>query len=170
MLLFGDLNFDMLNSNKCATLNDFCDIFNLLQLVNGPTCFKKGCIPSLVDAIMTKKKSLCFKSQNVPTGVSDCHNIISTAIKGEVLHEPKKLRYYKSYKAFDIENFNDDIEQIKINQTCHEVDSVYNEYAKDFINVLYKHAPIRSRYIKKNFTTYQSGAQKSCIQKTNAIF
>jgi hypothetical protein len=48
--------------------------------------------------------------------------------KGEVLHEPKKLRYYRSYKTFDIENFNDDIEQIKINQTCHEVDSVYNEY------------------------------------------
>jgi hypothetical protein len=76
---------------------------------------------------MTNKKSLCFKSQNVPTGVSDCHNIISTVIKdkGEVLHEPKKLRYYRSYKTFDIENFNDDIEQIKINQTCHEVDSVY---------------------------------------------
>ena len=73
------------------------------------------------------------------------------------------------YKSV-LENFNGDIEQIKINQTCHEVDSVYNEYAKDFINVLYKHAPIRSRYIKKNFTTYQSGAQKSCIQKTNAIF
>jgi hypothetical protein len=36
---------------------------------------------------MTNKKSLCFKSQNVPTGVSDCHNIISTVIKGEVLHE-----------------------------------------------------------------------------------
>jgi hypothetical protein len=39
----------------------------------------------------------------------------------------------------DIENFNDDIEQIKINQTCHEVDSVYNEYEKDFVNVLNKH-------------------------------
>jgi hypothetical protein len=51
------------------------------------------------------KKSLCFKSQNVPTGFSDCHNIISTVIKGEVLHEPKKLRYYRSYKTFDIENF-----------------------------------------------------------------
>jgi hypothetical protein len=38
--------------------------------------------------------------------VSDCHNIISTVIKGEVLHEPKKLRYYRSYKTFDIENFN----------------------------------------------------------------
>ena len=89
----------MLNSDKSATLYDFCDIFNLSQLVNGPTCFKKGCNPSLVDVIMTNKKSLCFKSQNVPTGVSDCHNIISTVIKGEVLHEPKKIRYYRSYKT-----------------------------------------------------------------------
>jgi hypothetical protein len=149
-MLFGDLNFDMLNSDKSATLNDFCDIFNLTQLVNGSTCFKKGCNLSLVDVIMTNKKSLCFKSQNVPTGVSDCHDIISTVIKGEVFHEPKKLRYYRSYKTFDIENFNDDIEQIKINQTCHEVDSVYNEYEKDFINVLNKHAPIKSRYQRKN--------------------
>ena len=101
---------------------------------------------------MTNKKSLCFKSQNFPTGVNDCHNIISTVIKGEVLHEPRKLRYYRSYKTFDIENFNDndDIEQIKINKTCHEVDSVYNEYEKEFtINVLNKHAPIKSRYQRK---------------------
>ena len=55
----------------------------------------------------------------------------------------------RSYKTFDIENFNDDIEQIKINQTCHEVDYVYNEYEKDFINVLNKHAPIKSRYQRK---------------------
>jgi hypothetical protein len=99
--------------------------------------------------VVTNKKSLCFKSQNVPTGVSDCHNIISTIIKGEVLYEPKKLGYYRSYKTLDIENVNDDIEQIKFNQTCHEVDSVYNEYQKDFINVLNKHAPIKSRYQRK---------------------
>ena len=71
------------------------------------------------------------------------HNVKYTA------SAPKKLRYYRSYKTFDIENFNDDIEQIKINQTCHEVDSVYNEYEKDFINVLNKHAPIKSRYQRK---------------------
>ena len=106
---------------------------------------------------MTNKKSLCFKSQNVPTGVSDCHNIISTVIKGEVLHEPKKLRYYRSYKTFDIENFNDDIEQIKINQTCHEVDSDYNEYEKDFINVLNKHAQgFQSGPVPGTFTRLRS--------------
>ena len=52
------------------------------------------------------------------------------------------------YKSV-LENFNGDIEQIKIIQTCHEVDSVYNEYEKDFINVLNKHAPIKSRYQRK---------------------
>ena len=56
MLLFGDLNLDMLNSDNSATLNDFYDIFNLTQLVNGSTCFKKGCNPSLVDVIITNKK------------------------------------------------------------------------------------------------------------------
>jgi hypothetical protein len=57
--------------------------------------------------------------------------------------------YYRCYKTFDIENFNDDIEQIEINQAFHEVDSVYNEYEKDLINVLNKHAPIKSRYQRK---------------------
>ena len=105
------------------------------------------------------------------TGVSDCHNIISTVIKGEVLHEPKKLRYYRSYKTFDIENFNDDIEQIKINQTCHEVDSVYNEYEKDFINVLNKHAPIKSRYQrKKPVPCMNQELRRAVYRKTNAIF
>jgi predicted nucleic acid-binding OB-fold protein len=66
-------------------------------------------------------------------------------------NEPSKpIRIKKMHSHLIIENFNDDIEQIKINQTCHEVDSVYNEYEKDFINVLNKHAPIKSRYQRKN--------------------
>jgi hypothetical protein len=35
-------------------------IFNLSQLVKGPTCFKKVCNPSLVDVIITNKKNMCF--------------------------------------------------------------------------------------------------------------
>jgi hypothetical protein len=42
MLLFGDLNFDTLNSDKGATLNDFCDIFDLSQLVNGQPVSKRA--------------------------------------------------------------------------------------------------------------------------------
>jgi hypothetical protein len=54
IIVFGDLNFNMLCAEKSQILNDIpvCDIFNLSQLVKGPTCFKKGCGYS--------KKSLLF--------------------------------------------------------------------------------------------------------------
>lgn len=42
-IVFGDINFDILNENKCQPLNDICDIFDLDQLVKEPTCFKKDC-------------------------------------------------------------------------------------------------------------------------------
>ena len=42
----------------------------------------KGCEPSLVDVILTNKNNLCFKTLNFNTGVSDCHHMISTFIKG----------------------------------------------------------------------------------------
>ena len=84
IIIFGDLNFDMLCTEKSQILNDISDIFSLSQLVKGPTCFKKGCNPSLVDVIITNKKNMCFKTTNSPTGVSDCHNIISTVVKGHL--------------------------------------------------------------------------------------
>jgi hypothetical protein len=43
---------------KCQTLNDLCDVFNLSQLITNPTCFKKGCTPSLVDVILTNQKNM----------------------------------------------------------------------------------------------------------------
>jgi hypothetical protein len=74
-IVFGDINFDILNENKCQPLNDICNIFK------EPTCFKKDCVPSLVDVVLTNKKSSCFNTLNLPTDVSDRHNLKSTTIK-----------------------------------------------------------------------------------------
>ena len=56
-MVLGDTNYDMSNDNKSKPLYDICDIFYLSQLISSPTCFKKGCIPSLVDVILTNKKN-----------------------------------------------------------------------------------------------------------------
>ena len=45
-IVLGDLNFDMLNQNKCQSLHDICDIFDLYQIVKEPTCFMKNSTPS----------------------------------------------------------------------------------------------------------------------------
>ena len=151
IIIFGDLNFDMLCAEKSQILNDICDIFNLSQLVKGPTCFKKVCNPSLVDVIITNKKNMCFQTTNSPTGVSDCHNIISTVVKGNLPAQKRREVTYRSYKTFDIDQFTNDLQKIKISENCTEKDlnNIYDEYEKDFKNILDKHAPIKSRYQRR---------------------
>jgi hypothetical protein len=73
------------------------------QLVKEPTCFKKDCVPSLVDVVLTNKKSSCFNTLNLPTGVSDCHNLVSTTIKGHLPAQQRSEIIYRSYRTFDIE-------------------------------------------------------------------
>ena len=67
----------MLNQSKCQSLHDIVDIFDLSQIVKEPTCFMKNSTPSLVDVILTNKKTMCFNIHNIPTGVSGCHYILS---------------------------------------------------------------------------------------------
>jgi hypothetical protein len=55
----------------------FHPLTNLSQIVKEPTCFMKNSTPSLVDAILTNKKTMSFNTHNIPTGVSDCHYILS---------------------------------------------------------------------------------------------
>jgi hypothetical protein len=55
----------------------YVDIFDLSQIVKEPTCFMKNSTPSQVDVILTNKKTMCFNTHNIPTGVSDCHYILS---------------------------------------------------------------------------------------------
>ena len=40
-ILMGDINFNMLDDEKCSILKDSCDIFCLKNLVKKPTCFTK---------------------------------------------------------------------------------------------------------------------------------
>ncbi|CAG2212867.1 unnamed protein product [Mytilus edulis] len=117
------------------------------ELVKGPTCFKKGCNPSLVDVIITNKKNLCFKTINSPNGVSDCHNIISTVVKGNLPAQKRRDVTYRSYKTFDIDEFTNDLQKIKISENCNEKDlnRIYDDYEEDFKNILNKHAPVKSR-------------------------
>ena len=59
-LIFGDLNCDLACQEKGRSLVDFMEVFSLENLSSKPTCFKKDCIPSLVDVILTNAKKSYF--------------------------------------------------------------------------------------------------------------
>jgi hypothetical protein len=112
----------------------------------------KDCVPSLVDVVLTNKKSSCFNTLNLPTGVSDCHNLISTTIKGHLPAQQRSKIIYRSYRTFDIDKFNTDIDQIKMENldsviSAEQVNETYQKYENEFIDVLNKHAPLKSWYL-----------------------
>ena len=56
LIMLGDWN-SAVNEGEMA---DFCEMYNLENLINEPTCFKSDENPSSIDIILTNKK-LAFK-------------------------------------------------------------------------------------------------------------
>jgi hypothetical protein len=83
IMVLGDLNYDMLHLNKGKVLVELCDIFDLTNVIKTETCHVKNCKASLVDVILTNKPQYLFNSLNFDCGISDCHNMIGTLVKGK---------------------------------------------------------------------------------------
>ena len=73
----GDINLDM-SSNK--TLSDSCVLYNLSNLVVGPTCFK-GDKPSAVDVLLSSEPNRYKCAINTSCSLSDFHNFTCVATK-----------------------------------------------------------------------------------------
>ena len=96
----------------------------------------KGYTPSLVDIIVTNKESSVLL-----TGISDCHNLISVTIKGNVHVQKLQKITYRSYKNIDIDNFNLDLDQIELSYTenittSEQVNDGYIQYINAFTKCL----------------------------------
>ena len=76
IILMGDFNIDIKKENSIAydKLEEFCDTFNLTNLVKSETCFMNN-HKSAIDLILTNKPR-SFQITNVTEiGVSDCHDL-----------------------------------------------------------------------------------------------
>ena len=84
IVCLGDLNYDLLRSEKSQPLTNICDTFSLDNIVKQPTCFTKNQTPSLIDVILKDSRSLLCNTINFNCGLSDCHRMISTSLKKRV--------------------------------------------------------------------------------------
>ena len=135
-IVLDDLNFDLLNQSKCQSIHDICDILHVSQIVKEPTCFMRNSTPSLVDDILTNKKTMNFNTHNIPTGVSDCYNLISTTTKGNLPVQDKRKISYRSYRNVDIDMFDNDLQKVVISENSDiknvsEINCIYSNYEKN---------------------------------------
>ena len=111
-ILLGDLNYDLLSETKSKPLTEIMELFDLKNLITGATCFKKGCTPSQNDVILSNVSARCMKSLNFPTGISDCHNFISTVINSNIAKDEMSKFEYRSFRGFDHDEFLSDLQRI----------------------------------------------------------
>ena len=64
-LLLGDFNSEIEESHT----KEFCNIYNLNNLITEPTCFKNPLNPSFIDLILTNRHRSFQQSTMIETGL-----------------------------------------------------------------------------------------------------
>ena len=163
---FGDLNCNLIDGD--SGLSDLCEVFSMKNIVTCPTCFK-GAAGSLVDVFLTNRPK-CFSGFfNVDLGISDYHNCIGVASR---MHAPVKIKRnitYRTMKKFNEAKFLEDLNKIHI-QSCNDsenIDDCYWAYEKSLLDVVNKHAPLKSKCIQGNQSPYMNSSLRKAINQRN---
>ena len=113
-LLLGDFNSEMSDTRMI----DFCETYNLNNLIDEPTCFKNPQNPSTIDLILTNRPRCFQNSTTIETGLSDFHKLTITVMKSYYPKQTPLIRIYREYKNFDQSLFE--------NKLLHELYNVHH--------------------------------------------
>ena len=136
-ILIGDFNLTAENNNH----ENFMSTFDLEYLIKKPTCFQSS-NPRCINLILTNQEELFKKYDIFEVGISDHHSFIVTALKSQLLKGNAKTKLYRDYSSFNLDIFKGDLENSFKNNFITE----YSDLQNVFLEILYKHAPIKKRY------------------------
>ena len=165
-LLFGDLNYDLLSESKSKPLTDIMELFDYKNLIKGATCFKKDCVPTLNDVILTNVSNKCMKSLNFCTGISDCHNFISTVINSNIARDEMTKFEYRSFKDFNQDQFLFDLQGIDFSYAQAadgDANAAYELFESQISQVVDKHAPLKQAYQRRKKLPCMNSTLKKAI-------
>ena len=83
-------------------------VYNLKNLVKGPTCFKNPGKHSCIDLIPTNKSKSFQTFQIIETGISDFHKMVMIVLKVYLKKGPSVIQY-RDYKNFSNGKFRNDL-------------------------------------------------------------
>ena len=94
IFLMGDFNSELTETEMA----EFCETYNLTNLIKEPTCFKNPLNPSSIDLLLSR---LFKNSQMIETGLSDYHKMTVTVMKSVFKKLPPVHIRYRDYKKFN---------------------------------------------------------------------
>ena len=137
----GDFNLEPTDP-KLRNFLEFCELTNVMK---SKTCFKstRG---TCIDLILTNIPSTIKKSGKVVTGLSDFHCLIYFMLKTKYEKLPPRIIKYRDYKNFNEDNFLYELNTCIFNNAI----SNYDNFENIFTNILDRHAPLKTKYLRAN--------------------
>jgi len=169
IIVTGDLNCNMLKPGRNA-VRTLCEDFNLVNVVNNPTCFKAS-PPTLLDVILVSSAELVTKSEVIPCPLSDFHHFVTAVLDIKLQKIGRRQITYRSYKHFDIGLFNRDLEKAPFHVSeCLEVEDQCEFITKLYRQVLDEHAPLKTKTIRSKQCPYMNSAWRRAIFKKHQLY
>ena len=146
-ILMGDFNIDVTKKGtEFEKLDEFCDLFNLTNLVTSAMCFTKT-HKSTIDLILTNKGN-CFQKRKVTeTGLRDFHRLISTFLRSYFNRLKPKAIYYKNYKKSNEQKFLEDVKNTNFCFNSDDPNENYELITDLFSKIVNKHAPLKKKHM-----------------------
>ena len=148
ILVRGDLNSEMSE----PSLDEFCQTYNLVSVVNKPTCSKNPKNPSCIDLMLTNKQERFLKANTIETGLSDFHKMVVSVFKTSFKKQKPKIVTYRDYKRFANEKFR----EILITYLSTGKNISYDAFENLVLQALDKMAPIKQKHIRGNQSSFMN--------------
>ena len=155
----GDINIDTTEEKAIGMtkLSEFCDIFDLENLITDSTCETLNSSSSL-DVIFTNKKRSFKNSGTIETGISDLHKMTITTMRVNY-HRLQSIKVqYRSYKNFQEKLFLKDLKKQSF-EKCKNIidkDEAYDHFREILVSVVNKHAPLETKFIRGNHAPFMN--------------
>ncbi len=167
-VILGDLNCDMLkDKNNTNAVSQLCSDFNLTNIVKQATC-SKGETPSLIDVILVSDKHSCKTGAVTPCALSDFHSFVHGVFKTNNPRTTSKRLFYRSFKHFDPVKFGQDLREAPFHVgEIFDIDSHMDYFQQMFLNILDRHAPIKTKTIRTSQCPHMNAKWKQAIYQRN---
>ena len=165
----GDFNIDITNKGvELDKLDEFCDLFNLTNLITSPTCFTKT-HKSTIDLILTNKESCFQKAKVTETGLSDFHKLISTFLRSQFCRlKPKKI-HYRNFKNFNEENFLEEVKNTDFRLNSDDPNENYELITNVFSNIVEKHTSLKKKFLRGNQAPFMTKEFRKAIYNRSRL-
>ena len=151
--LLGDLNRNLLDSSisNVKTLQEIMQLYQLTQVINEPTRVTKS-TKSILDVCITSSPDKIIQSGVVHLGVSDHSLIYATRKLNSVIKgDRQNLVEFRNFRKFNAESFLNYLYMLPWVEldSKKNVDQMWKSWKTLFLKVLDKHAPKRSKRIRR---------------------